>query len=404
MAMIRPRQLLRATVGFLGLAALEPHSPSFAEAADETPLPFESIGSTFSVEDIDRLSTLAVSYRDRGDHALALAAVDMALHSVRQHLGLYSLAQAPLLREAMLNEEARGNARGAWDREHELLMLVERHPDELRTVPILRDVADRRFDVLRRYVAGEFPPEIVLGCYYDRSRWGFMDLSGCRSGNRDDAVLAILTDARTYYARAIDVLVSHELYASDALRELEMGLLRSSYLYRNPRHNAAVHGAVVLDRLIDYEVASAAPPARLAEALVRRADWQLLFARGLAEQKLALETYADALRVIRQSEHSDASEEEFFAPSLPVVLPDFLPNPLAPQSSPAAAPHIDIAFDITASGRSQRVTILGTSGDVKRVDERRLMHLLRRVRFRPLMADGRLADSAPVELRYYVNR
>jgi hypothetical protein len=404
MAMIRSRLLLRATVGFLGLAALAAHPPTFADAADETPPPFESIGDPLSVENIDRLSTLAVSYRHRGDHALALAAADMALHAVRLHLGLYSLAQAPLLREAILNEEARGNARGAWDRERELLALVERHPDELRTVPILRDVADRRFDVLRRYVAGEFPPEIVLGCYYNRSRWGFMDLSGCRSGNRDDAILAILTDARTYYARAIEVLVSHELYASDALRELEMGLLRSSYLYRNPRHNAAVHGGYVLDRLLDYEVASAAPPARLAEALVRKADWQLLFARGLAEQKQALETYADALRIIRQSEYSDASEEAFFAPSLPIVLPDFLPNPLASQSSTAAGAHIDIAFEITASGRSQLVTILGTSGDVTRVDERRLMHLIRRARFRPLVADGRLADSTPVELRYYVTR
>jgi hypothetical protein len=62
---------------------------------------------------------------------------------VRFNYGLKSLHQAPLIEQLIRNEEARGNDAVAWDLEQELLGLARRNPDDLRTVPIFHEIAQR---------------------------------------------------------------------------------------------------------------------------------------------------------------------------------------------------------------------------------------------------------------------
>ncbi|HET7133867.1 MAG TPA: hypothetical protein VFJ95_16545 [Gammaproteobacteria bacterium] len=54
-------------------------------------------------------SDLARAHDQAGEHALAIAALDRALELVRVNRGVYSLDQAPLLRQGMIDEEASGN-------------------------------------------------------------------------------------------------------------------------------------------------------------------------------------------------------------------------------------------------------------------------------------------------------
>src|SRR5690606_25145234 len=113
-----------------------------------------------SAELIGPTKALALYYQEHEDHALEIAALEQARQLVRVNYGLYSLEEVPLLQQWMRAERARGNDTGAWDVEQRLLKLVRRNANDLRTVPILRDVAERRLDILARYEGGEFPPEI----------------------------------------------------------------------------------------------------------------------------------------------------------------------------------------------------------------------------------------------------
>jgi tetratricopeptide (TPR) repeat protein len=163
---------------------------------------------------IDPLTAVALFYQERGDHDLATAALQRARQVTRVNYGLYSLEEAPLLRRLIQVEEARGDAEAAWELEQRLIRLIGRHPNDLRTVPFLLAIADRRVDVLQRYEAGEFPPEIVLGCYYSESRYdsqtGTRGLTGCRSGGRRTVIRALTLEVGRYQGQARSIQLRHE--------------------------------------------------------------------------------------------------------------------------------------------------------------------------------------------------
>jgi hypothetical protein len=91
---------------------------------------------------IGPFSELARLYEQSGDYALAVAALDRAAYLVRVNRGVHSLDQGPLLQQAIRNARAGGHLAAAWDREHDLLDLAAQHPEDLRTVPLFREVAE----------------------------------------------------------------------------------------------------------------------------------------------------------------------------------------------------------------------------------------------------------------------
>lgn len=345
---------------------------------------------------IDPLKALARLYSDGGDYALALATIERTLDIVRINYGLYSLEQVPLLQQAMANEKARGNDAAAWDLQRELLSLIERHPDDLTTVPIFRDIANERLDLIDRYIAGEFPPEIVLGCYYRSSNVAF---GSCQAGSKGTAVRHILAEAKEYYENAIDVLLRNELYSSEELPELEMKLIRINYFHGSEFDPPTRYeeGKRHLNRLIDYE-AEGSDTLHQFDTLVQIGDWDLMYSNNSE----ALDTYEDAYEQLRQHDVSQEAIDRLFAPDTPVVLPAFLPNPLASGETDETRGHIDVAFEITRFGRSRKIDVLDTAG-ATRQDRNRLAELIKKSRFRPQTHDGEFADASHVVLRYYLN-
>ena len=85
---------------------------------------------------------------------------------IRANYGLRSLEQAPLLQQRIRSEEARGNFAAAWELEQDLITLARRQPNDLGAAPILHEIGDKRMDLLRDYLDGGIPPQIILGCYY----------------------------------------------------------------------------------------------------------------------------------------------------------------------------------------------------------------------------------------------
>src|SRR5262245_23685945 len=153
-----------------------------AEQIDE----IQSSQGINSPELIDLLTHLGLIFREQGDVDLAVAAFERARHVIRVNYGLFSFKEAPLVRQLVQIEEARGNAAAAWDLEHELIDMIYRRPGPRPgAASMLREIADKRRDLLERYSNGEFPPQMALGCYYTEpgAADGRQGSKSCHSGS-----------------------------------------------------------------------------------------------------------------------------------------------------------------------------------------------------------------------------
>lgn len=115
------------------------------------------------------------------------------------------------------------------------------------------------------------------------------------------------------------------------------------------------------------------------------------------------EQYRQAWEALQAEGMEQAALNDLLSPAVPILLPSFYPNPLAPVPGAEAVGYIDVAFEITDRGASRRVEILGSSENVQRSDVRALKRLIDTSSFRPRVVDGEVLKSGSVTLRYYVN-
>ena len=345
-------------------------------------------GGPYAQELIDPLMSLSLLYQENGQHSLASATAEQALQVVRANYGLRSLEQAPAIRQRIQSEEANGNFEEAWKLEHALLTLAGAHRDDLRAATIFREIGDKRIDLFERYSSGERPPQVILGCYYG---WGF-GTGSCTSGSKRVATRAIVADAQDKYSKAIGVLLQQQLYSSPELLELELELIRNSYLHMGDYAT----GRRSLSRLVSYRVANEEPLPRRAAALAEVADWDLLY----EQREPALDLYERIYAFLEHQGAEPAALAEIFAPEIPVALPAFFENPLA-SSPDRAAGHIDIAFELTRYGATRKVEILSATSNATDDEKDRLVRIVNGTRFRPRATDGEFARATPVVVRYY---
>jgi hypothetical protein len=396
-----------------------------------------------SADLVEPLTELGLHYEVEGDLGLATAAFARARGIVRVNYGFRSMEEAFVLQQLVRTEEAMGNVEAAWSLEQELLNLVwpahdtrdsEEYPSDPRTVPILNEIAKRRTDVLDSYRAGEFPPQIVLGCYYDRER-----RESCSSGSRSRMMSALASEANWYRAAAIRAILVNKHYTSRELWELEIKLLGSGRSWsacpamsvqelleiellgscldpiivrrwfgtRADVGIANVGGEAALMRLLIYELRIGAPTLRQVNALVRLADWQIRFpfshtSLSSRYRDSALALYEYAYQKLKGDPALQESIDTLFSPEPPLVLETFQLNPLAFAERPDFAGYIDVAFDITKYGRGQGIEILDTTTNVSRKKEREIIRLIGRSVFRPRLTAGQFVDSSRVVARYYL--
>ncbi len=221
MVLFDARRTLRAIVRIVASAFVaapcvtfaQPGSPAAEDALPELVAVIEeiqSLGGETSSDLIEPLTALSLVYEERRDYEVALSLIEQATHAVEVNHGLHTLEEAQLMRQSIRIERARGNAEAAWHKEKELLRLIRRrrHQADARTIPMLDEIANHRRAILARYRAGNFPAEVVLGCYY--SEVGYDDAgnpyrTGCKSGNRQTVIRALLTEADRYDSEAAAV-------------------------------------------------------------------------------------------------------------------------------------------------------------------------------------------------------
>ena len=369
----------------------------------------------YSAALIEQFTSLSLLYEEAGDIGLADATIGEALQVIRANYGLNSLEQAPSIRRLIAHEEMRGNAAGAWDLSQQLLRYAFQHPDDLRAAEIYRETAEKRMDVLKRYDDGEFPPEIVLGCYYNEGsayrqvfRRGSQPMAvapirqvqSCNSGSRQRARRSLLLEAHGLYSQAADVLRRNDDHPSADFREVVWEIIESSYRYGTPRP-----GRLNLTILLDYDSEYADDWLPRIETLIHLADWDLMYSSdfGTRMSDLALQNYRQALDSLRKHDASEELVESFFSPEIPVMLPAFGPNPLEFDEESESAEYIDAAFIITAVGKSDQIEILEWTTHVTRAARRDLVQMIKNGRFRPRIVDGEFPDATAVTVRYYLD-
>jgi hypothetical protein len=360
-------------------------------------------GGPNSANLIDLLSALASVYQSAGHDALAAEANQRALEIVRRTHGLHSLEQARFLQGLIANARSIGAFWSAWSYEQELLMLAERRPDDLRTAEILHDTAEGRMDVLRRYEAGEFPTEIVLGCYYEPpedSVQARLDLfRDCYSGSRRFVRNRLLREAEAFYGHSMSIVLENDQCSTAELSERLMELARFSYLSDN-----ASLGMHSLEYLYACQAMNLETWMAGMETYVQIADWELLHSNSRNDSERALEKYYEAYESLMEQGMPQAFIEQLFSSATPIVLPAFLPNPLASEDPSGSVGYIDLAFEITEYGKGRNVQVLSSTQNSTRADERRLIELVLRNRFRPRLTNGNFADSDQIVVRHYLRK
>ena len=394
---------------------------------------------------IDPLRALALLYEETENHVSAISTLEEARYITRVHQGLSSADEALLLRQQIRNEQALGLHERVWDLEQEMVTIARRHHDDIRMLPIFRELADDRADALEDYRTGGFPPEIALGCYYvpvdprpyhdQRGKVRAppqLEGTSCHSGQSSVVVGRLRQEILTYYADAIEVILQNGDYASQELRDLEKQALRveafrvfNSYcrdrslnqLVALPLlgtclepviHNFGqpvagnVGGWVSLVRLIAYEVRSDASAVARANAIAELADWHLTTTppdRRCLGDDTAFRIYEMAYGETGQD---DEARSSIFFPELPVTLPTYEPNPFASAATESPR-YIDVSFDISKCGGAKKIEILDTGKGATRAEERDLIRLIESATFRPRFVGGKIADPAPVALRYHLD-
>jgi hypothetical protein len=361
--------------------AKSPEQRQLVEQIVET----QSRDGPFSPQLVELLAKLGDSYQENGDADLAAAATDRARQVVRVNEGLFSLEQLPLLRQSIEHAETIGDITAAQQLEQDLRALIQRHPTDLRTVPVLHELGDKQMDYLRRRLAGELPAPFNISV---SMRQGSDPFQG-----RAASLMGPLWQAWSYYGRAINVLLHHQQYASAELDDLETQFVRISF-----QNGAYQSGRESLLRQVSYDVAKGEPWAARLNKLIGVADWDLLFVHN----SRAHSTYAQAFALLKQKGASARTVEEIFSPKVPIVLPTFLPNPLA-TSEAGSTGYIDVAFDVHKYGGSRQAEIVGATANATDEEKTRLLRTVMRSQFRPRSTDGEFWRTSPVVLRYFLH-
>jgi hypothetical protein len=317
-----------------------------------------------------------------------------------------SLEQAPAILQSIAAAEANGDDVMVWELEEELLMLARRHSDDVRMVPILREIADKRWARLDN-------PAFLQWVCRDET---FLPPCGPAPGTihtRPRTIVAPPQGGRAYveleamnlWSDAIRILHSNKLYESAEIPELERRLISHGGCGALPRQ--------AYIRLMAYNAVNAAPLLAQVMTLVEAADSDFVCSSPAlsgaspersARRSGALEAYQESYELLERKNVPPATIDAIFAPEIPIVLAPVPPAQAYPvpaaATASAAAGYIDVAFEITTDGQARNIEVLGATSSTTKAREQDLAAFIETALFRPRVVNGRIADSRVV-WRYY---
>jgi tetratricopeptide (TPR) repeat protein len=360
----------------------------------------------FSRDLAEELASLARLYQERGEHDVALGLLDRARQIVRFNDGLFTLDQAPLIRQAIASREALEQHDVAARSQDELLRLARRNPNDIRIAEIYDEVADARVDEVERFLNGEQMPQAQISIGFG----GDAPSSGEPAGA---IAFRTLIAAQLDYERAIRAILRIGQTRNvdvPSLHELEADLVKTYYLhaqnfkrfeYRQPttQDRDFVHavGVSSYERRIRYSEVFRSPAVEIATERLELGDWHLFY----GAQEPAFAAYRAARDVLVHDGATPEALEAFFSPTTPVVLPTFAAGLVDADEAGAYRGYIGVSIALDGAGRSTRVDVTERSIDVTDAVVQRLKKHVGKSVFRPKFANGEWASEDRVSLRYY---
>jgi hypothetical protein len=404
-----------ASVSGQSLAASDPYeSEPYNELLDQIENA-EVRGGPNSPELIEPLTSLGLFHQERDEHQMAIAAYARARAVIRVNNGFSTLQEVLVMRQMTESLYASGDVMAAWDYEQNMLRLAQAHVGDIATLPIYLDVVARRSEVLSQYRAGGFPAEMILGCYYSQSPHirnmmttaSAMGPSSCTSGSRRAALGSLLREIGYYQSQAMEALLRNDLHSSDELEQLVYDVIRNSEELQSVQPYGDRGVGSTLNRVFTNVPGDTGTMLRLTELYVHIADFNLRRMhrnRSYSNYDHISNQYKVAFTRMNELGVEQAEINEFFSPTVPVLLPAFDSNAfVAITEEPPTGDSIDVAFDITRYGRAERVQILNTNGNPSRTEVRNLTRLIEGRNFRPRMVDGEFPERTRVFARYLFN-
>jgi tetratricopeptide (TPR) repeat protein len=363
----------------------------------------------FSPDLADELASLAKLYQERGEHDVALGLLDRARQIVRFNEGLFTLDQAPMIRQGIASREALKERDGAKDSREELLRLARRNPNDARTAQIYDEVADSRVAEVERYLSGDvMPPPLQVNIGFGAEDAPLGEPAG---------VLALRTlfVAQHEYERAIRTLIAiaptRDVDVA-TLHGLEADLMKTYYLHAANFRRFEYRAAAAQDRelthdfgvnsylrRIRYSEAFHSPNSEIAREQLELGDWHLLF--GARDEAFA--AYRSARDLLGRDGATPEELEAFFAPTKPVVLPTFAAGFVDPADAGSYAGYIGVSITLDGAGKSTRVDVTERSVEATDAIVQRLKKYVAKSVFRPRFVNGEWTSEDRVSLRYYFN-
>jgi hypothetical protein len=352
---------------------------------------------------IDQLAPLAALYQERGDHLLAVGALDWALQLNRIHNGLYSLEDAALLDPMIASVTALEDYETARSLEQRLIELTFRNPDDPRVTVILAASADRRLREAQRILEGESAAQGFLAVGMASASTPVEQPAQVR---RREALMSLWA-ARRQYAQAIAAGVRNGGYAVIDLLQLEEQLLSTFFLEMShpalaPEQGVdgrlCAQGEAVIENSVGNVSRFRESPTAAAGTLIKLADWRLLCSRN----GQALDTYDSAYATLLDRGAAGEVVAQLLSPQIPADIPAaFRGFSTDGEEPPAYRGYVDVSFVVGKYGTARNIDILGMSPGTSRAVARDLRGHIAGNRFRPRFVDGESVRADRIEVRYY---
>lgn len=397
----------------------------------------------FSAELADELRSLAALYQERGEHDIALGLLDRAQQIVRFNEGLFSLGQAPMIRQATASREALQQPGAPEHTRSELLALARRNPNDPRASEIYNDVANVRLAEVEHYFNGDPAPLLDNGltkggAFAPVAPYTFATISSggidpsygeAAPATNPDGVLyglgpvyvdlppvtqlvwRALRSARRNYNDAIYSVLRNPSADGPSLTELEAGLVRTYYVeaqnlkrllpfQSSPApQRAKLHalGTNTYVRTIRRSEEQRSPSTEIAAELLALGDWHLVF----GAKELAFEAYRGARDMLVRDRATTEQLAAFFSPTAPVVLPTFAAGYVDPSRADGYQGYVGVEIALDDVGKSVAIDVTERSVAATDAIVQKLKKHVAKSVFRPRFYNGEWLGTDRVALRYY---
>ncbi|GAA5315374.1 MAG: hypothetical protein AseanaTS_05790 [Candidatus Pelagadaptatus aseana] len=347
-----------------------------------------------------QLMSLGQQYRQQGLLDVAREALQRAMHISRINSGLYSLEQAPILKElAQVNDLRRD-----WDsldaNQHYMYWIHKRNygENDPRMLPVLNELGRWHLQAYEDHHNEGNAEHLLRAHDYHRQAIGIVS---SHYGDLDPQLLDYLNSytAINYYLASHQMTLYQEVDRTDSARNLDMDNedRRRLIQYIN---NSYRNGKKSIDQTIRiHQHNEQASLVDKINAELAMADWNLLFGRW----HTATELYKGIYNQLKTSLTPKLDADNLFAKPVPLPrLPDYDDAEHTHQSSGSSkdvSPYIVATFDVSARGSARNIEFVDEypkENTQNRIDVRRT---LKASKFRP-----RLEGGEPVQTERFTQK